>query len=197
MESVLTSFSLSFLMRSVFAGGFFWIAYICGNSGFHALEKVQGNQILSDALPVALFSGVTLYGLHRSLLYPLIEFLFDTDIVKCFRKRRACVSQNTRIAIVQRWDRGSNQNPLVERAKHMSTWADFAHLQYVSALALIGGSVVSGLVSPADREVSIPLVVLFFLLFTAGLVSDWRLRSIHEYLVQLEEQAQSASVHEI
>jgi len=41
---------------------------------------IEGKSIFFVDLPVALFAGVTVYGIHRSLFYGLLEWWFDSGL---------------------------------------------------------------------------------------------------------------------
>ena len=85
MDSILKAFSIGFLLRSVFAGIFFVLSYYvaCG----YDLEPtiMEAKSFSSSGLLVALFAGVVVYGVHRSLVYPFIEGFFNSKVGKACR----------------------------------------------------------------------------------------------------------------
>jgi hypothetical protein len=63
MEQMLKAFTIGFLLRSLFAGVFFVIAYQVSANGTMALVTFDSSVLFGVVLPVSLFSGVTIYGL--------------------------------------------------------------------------------------------------------------------------------------
>jgi hypothetical protein len=88
METVLKSFSLGFLLRSVFAGTFFVLTYSVATKNTPAEIHVNTENLFSFGLVFALVAGVTVYGIHRSVVYPWVEWALDADWAKRLRKRR-------------------------------------------------------------------------------------------------------------
>jgi hypothetical protein len=186
MESVLKSFSVSFLLRSVFAGAFFVISYqvaVCGPASLGYWLK--STNLFAVAVPIALVAGVSIYGLHRALLYPLIECLLDSGWCKHWRSRCPLIRDETVEVLVKSWDMAAEDSKrMQERAQQASAWADFTHLQYVSCLCIAGGAIVGNwVVGFSGREFSCPLIVLAFIFFIAGLISDWRLKRVRDYML--------------
>jgi hypothetical protein len=179
MDSILKALSVSSLLRSVFAGVFFVISYYVASHSLGKLAEIDARTILAVALPVALFAGVTAYGIHRSLLYPLVEFCFDTRRAKTLRSKIPLISAVTVENLLRRWDQGADQEKGdCERARRITSWADYAHLQYVSALCIALGTLVGVIIVREKHPPSWPLIALAVLLVIAGAVSDWRLRSV-------------------
>jgi hypothetical protein len=115
MDAILKSFSISFLLRSFFAGVFFVLSYQVAEHGLKSALEINSKDIFSIGLPFALVAGVTVYGIHRSLIYPIIEWFFSCTKIfrenkrKLFKKefRWTLISQNTINNLVERWDRGA------------------------------------------------------------------------------------------
>ncbi len=83
MDSILKAFSIPFLLRSVFGGIFFVVSYYVAFYGLEAtVMKIEAKSISSPVLLVALFAGVAVYGVHRSLVYPFIEFFLIPKLGK-------------------------------------------------------------------------------------------------------------------
>src|SRR5438552_17967331 len=94
MDSILKAFSIPFLLRSVFAGIFFVVSYYVASNGLEpGLEAtiIKGKSISSTALLVALFAGVVVYGVHRAVVYSLIECFFDSTVMTAWRKGRPLI----------------------------------------------------------------------------------------------------------
>src|SRR5258708_6515978 len=179
MDSILKAFSIGFLLRSVFSGIFLVIS---GYITFHdpsEFAKIDGKSIFSVALPVALFGGVTAYGIHRSLLYPCIEYWFECKRGKAWRKRAPLINKSTMYTLLWRW--GQSEQPTAFDCKqineHLNTWADFIHLQYTSTLCIALGSLIGVIIVPGQHSPCYPLIVLATLLLLAAFVSDWRIHS--------------------
>jgi hypothetical protein len=183
MDTILKSFSISFLLRSVVSGAFFSISYLVAKHG-PLLSELEPTRLLSVGLPLALFAGVSVYGIHRSLIYPFIEFCLDTAPVKAFRKRCPLISIPTVRRLLLSWDRlaEDDKKKICERARQITAWADYAHLQYASSLCIALGALVGTLTIKGRHPPYAPLIVLAFLLLTAASVSDWRLRSLQDHM---------------
>jgi hypothetical protein len=67
-----------------------------------------------------------------------------------------------------------------ECTRKLDAWADFAHQQYCSALCIGLGTWLGKSTSMGPHSPNRPLIILAVILFLAGLVSDWRLRTLHE-----------------
>jgi len=183
MDSLLKAFSIGFLLRSVFSGIFFVIAYYVASHGRADFMMIEGKSIFFVALPVALFAGVTAYGIHRSLVYGLFEWWFDSNPGKACRKSKPLISTSTIQTLLYRWNQNT-QGPFDRKRmnKHFNEWADFIHLQFTSSHcfglgALVGWITVSGKHAPCC-----PLICLWGLLFLAAVVSNWRSHSVLDYV---------------
>ncbi|TXT16825.1 MAG: hypothetical protein FD138_4679 [Planctomycetota bacterium] len=189
MEEILKAFSVSFLLRSIFAGVFFPISYCSGRYGLDGLESALKDSVVTT-LSISLFAGVTAYGFHRSMIYPLLEWGLNS---KCAEKHRSTcfslVSNTTMEVLLSRWKRtGANANQEDENAKHFTTWADYTHLQYVSAECIAFGAIACRIVAKEKLSFSWPLTLLAVLLAVAAIVSDWRLHSVLEFVARRKAQ---------
>jgi hypothetical protein len=137
MDSILKTFSIGFLLRSVFAGIFVVVSYYVAFYGLEAtVMKIEAKSISSPALLVALFAGVVVYGVHRSMVYPFIEGFFDSKVGKDLRKWRpkalrgwkplALISHNTIQTLLWRWDQGAEERRWDHEKinKRLNEWAD-------------------------------------------------------------------------
>jgi len=178
MESILKTFSIGFLLRSVFSGIFFVISYY----GFGTLVQIGDKPIFSTALLVALFSGVTAYGIHRSAVYPWIEWFFNSKFGKALRERIPLISSSTIHTLLWRWDQGAHEAALncEQINEHLNTWADFIHLQFTSSLCIVLGLLVSRFMG--NHRSFCLLIGLAVFLFLAALVSNWRSHSVLDYV---------------
>jgi hypothetical protein len=180
VDSILKSFSISFLLRCLFAGAFFLISFIIASRTPQELSKLDVTVVLTVTLPVSLFAGVTAYGLHRSLVYPLIEWMFDTERAKKMRKGMPLISDSTINSLLRRWDRATEDQSQLgcERGRRLTVWADYTQLQYTSVICIILGAIFGVIVVPGLHGRCWPLINFAVILFIAAAISDWRLRSV-------------------
>ena len=177
MESILKAFTIGFLLRSLFAGIFFVISYYVASHGAVGLANIEANLNFSVALPVALFAGVTAYGILRSMLYPMVEGCFDSRLGKTCRDKVHLISDTTIEILLWRWNYPILGSTAIN--KHLNTWADIVHLQYASALCILLGALAGRVLVPGRHPAHWPLVALAVLFVFAALISDWR---IHRFL---------------
>ncbi len=187
MESIWKSFSLGFLLRSIFAGVFFFISFSLTekNNLLFNSDDVQGSMVI--ILTVSLFAGVIVYGLHRALLYALlIEPVLNSEGCERIRKYSPLISQRTMDSLLSVWDmedEKSEKNSL--RSKKMIPWGDYTHLHYTACWSVIAGAIAYICMDGSHFErykINPTLCWLSLIFFTAGVVSDWRLKSLREYI---------------
>jgi len=194
MGAFLSSFQISFLLRGMFAGVSFVVSYYLVTRK-DLQPFIDSGKIFTGVLPVALFTGVTIYGLHRSLAYPFLEWFLNSQCAKDLRKgkNRKCkykwtlVSVNTMKGLVAKCDQKANNTIHLncERAKYMEAWADYIHFQYTSAWSIIIGYITGAVVSfNSGTDYRGFFWFLFFALFflITAFASDWRLHSIFEHM---------------
>jgi hypothetical protein len=180
MDSLLKTFSIGFLLRSVFAGIFFVVSYYVACYGLEP-TIIEAKSISSPALLVALFAGVVVYGVHRSLVYPFIEVFFDSRVGKACRNGLPLISNSTIDTLRWRWNQSTNGAPLTceQINKKLNHWADFIHLQFTSSLCIVLGVLLSRYMG-GHPPCCLIWVAVF--LFVAALVSNWRSHSVVDYL---------------
>jgi len=185
MDSVLRAFSIGFLLRSLFAGVSCLIAYKVTGDGVGSVGSIAAKNLFSEVLPIAVFSGVTIYSLHRSMVYPWIEHILNSDRGRTWRQKWPLISRNTIELLSSQWifnaEPGKESQAL---SSHYSTWADYTHLQYAFAICIAVGSAVRTLVHPADYVVNPLLATLILIFLTSALISDWRLHAIREHVAR-------------
>jgi hypothetical protein len=193
MDAILKSFSISFLLRSFFAGVFFVFSYRVAEEGLKNALEINSKDIFSIGLPFALVAGVTVYGIHRSLIYPIIEWFFNctknvrqkerTMWIKEKKFRWTLISQNTIDNLVERWDRRAKEGEEKRfREEQNSIWADYIHLQYTSSLCIFFGSWSAIIANDhCIGSINWPMFLLAVLLFVGGFISNWRSRSVEEH----------------
>jgi hypothetical protein len=189
MDSILKAFSIGFLLRSVFSGIFFVISYSVACHDPPNFEMIEGKSIFFVALLVALFASVTAYGIHRSLIYPWIEWFFNSESVKALRQRIPLISTSTIRTLLWRWNQNAQgaKFDCKQINEHFDTWADFIHLQYASTLCIGLGALVGVIIVPGKHPPSYPLIVLAVFLFLAAFVSNWRSHSVLDYVRELAD----------
>ena len=141
--------------------------------------------MLSVKYGLALLLGASVYGFHRSLVYPAIEYLSDLRCAKTCRHRVPLISWRSRKHLYARWRRGSDvKSRDAGTIKHTTNWADWAHMQYASMWCIAAGA--AGAKKAADADIEMekcwPLILIAIAFGLAALVSDWRLRSMEDFL---------------
>ena len=193
MEPLLRPFTLSFLLRSLFAGAFFVVSYTVAAQGAAALVPAATTLLFSLALPLSLFAGVAVYGVHRALIYPLVEYVLGTSRAKRWRESCPLIANVTVEALLKIWAMAAeNGKETQERARNATVWGDVVHQQYVSALCIVAGASTRVLTVPGEYVWHWPLFFLAVLFLGAGLVADWRLNRIRDRM--LEGQPESPRV---
>ncbi len=170
----------------MFSGAFFVLAYSVVTWG-DAKKYINSGNVFTVALPVALVSGIIVYGLHRSLVFPWVEWAFNSDNAKKLRKVKYCslISQNVINNLVNKCDNKckDNKSKLRGRAKYMELWADYIHLQYTSGWCIIAGSITGAIISDGNflnHPINKWLALAAAIFFLAALSSDWRSHSVEE-----------------
>jgi hypothetical protein len=189
MEQILGSFSIGLLLRSLFAGVFFVASYYVAAHGSDALVPFLSSDNLGKNVAASLFSGVVGYAFHRSLVYPaVVESWINLKRVEKFRMDWPLVGAETIKLLAKKWDESAEGREYgLARSKHLSTWADFAHLQYASALCIVLGALFGSQLKFSDGGVYWPLASVVGLQILAALVSDWRLHAVRENLPPIPE----------
>ncbi len=184
METILKSFGIGFLLRSAFAGTFFVFAWQATTNSKIA-GGIDSKNIFSVELAIALVAGVTVYGIHRSLVFPFIEWALSSDWAKKLRRTwLPLVSRNARHDIVGRWEsRASNKDDKLRYcAEQITGWGDFVHSQYVAAWCILSGAAMGTMI---DGECAVPhwraVFISASLFAVAATVSAWRARSVEEH----------------
>jgi hypothetical protein len=186
VDSVLKAFSIGFLLRSLFAGVFFVVSYRVAGDGITALKQINPGVLFSVGLPVAVLAGVTIYSLHRSLIYPWIEFALNSNRMEKWRRKVPLISTATLETLRKLWSAGVEKEKTLEAfARHTATWADYTHLQYTSALCIAVGSLARRFTDPGVycfHPLLLPVTLVFFI---AAATSDWRLHAVREKLMRV------------
>lgn len=206
METLLSNFPFSFLLRSFFAGVFFALPTVILGNTFAQSEEDSSLTWIA----VSLISGVIIYSIHRAIIYPAIEWFLESDCVRrptashrcCIKKVISClckhtlISNNTKKSLRARWLReAGGGDSAAEKsneifAKQISVWADYTHMLYVSSWCTVLGILVACLASHFYPEsgsgLDMPLRVafcIFALVFLcSGFVSDYRLHQVEDDL---------------
>jgi hypothetical protein len=107
MDSVLQAFSIGFLLRCLFAGASFLFSYKVAGDGITSIGATNLSNLFVVTLPMAVLCGVTLYSLHRSLVYPWIEQILNTERAETARKKWPLVSDKTISLLNKQWKSGA------------------------------------------------------------------------------------------
>jgi hypothetical protein len=176
MTELLKSFPFGLLFRGVIPGGFFVLSFNVALHGWTCLK-------LGDAvgwLPLAMFVGVAMYTVHRSAIYPIIEFVLDTHDWRGDDNGRynSCVISNKTVRRVMKlWSLPGDKVP--ERFyNHITTWADYIHMQYASTWCIILGAIAGCHISEEKCDPDPALILIGVLLAVSAVVSEIRLRTI-------------------
>jgi hypothetical protein len=170
------------LLRSLFSGVFFVIAFVVAHSGKDALALPGAIDSFATALGISLIAGVIVYTIHRSVIYALIESLINSTRAHRIREHVPLIGRNTIQVLLTQWKNSSKKDEgLLKRAEHFSTWADYAHLQYTSAICIWLGSWFGTVLGQKETELYCPLAILSVFFFIAALVADWRLHAVREH----------------
>lgn len=184
MESLLQSLSLGVLLRCLASG-------ILGVLAFRAaladsLKSEPLTRFEPYQIGAALLFGVVIYGIHRSLAYPLIEAVLDSKWARSLRETIPMISISSRKALHARWTRaGENEAPNSGIVKHTTGWADWAHMQYSSSWCILIGLAYGSLLS-AESGCRCILILFSMLFAMAAIISDWRLHSVEDYLSSIQ-----------
>ncbi len=135
-DSILKSVPFQLLFRGTLPGGFFVFAYVVATEGWSSLEK--RNVDWSATLAVAAFSGVVIYTVHRSLVYPFIEAALDWNL-----RWIRWIQEETTERLKKEWRFGAGTTAEVNAAlsRHFTAWNDYIHLQYASLICIVAGSI--------------------------------------------------------
>jgi hypothetical protein len=188
MGEIPKAFSIGFLLRSIFAGIFFVVSYNVACSGLeHGLEAtISEGKAIPSALVVALFAGVIIYGVHRSLFpYPFIEWFFNSKFGKRRRESVPLISNSTIDTLRWRWSQGTHEASLSRKRinDRLNAWADFIHLQFTSSLCVGVGACVGWFMGGRPSFcLWIGFAGLAVLFFLAAFVSNWRSHSVLDYV---------------
>lgn len=185
MEQLLRSFSLGLLLRSLFAGVFLVVSYTAAVSGVDALSGIIASDALGKTIALSLFVGVVAYTFHRSIIYPLIEWVLNSQMAKGFRSKCPLISVETIDVLQMKWDYAAKDWDFKgARSERLSSWADFAHLQYVSGFCIAVGAWAGAMIGAYNTCVNWPLAITAIALLAAALISDWRLHAVREKLIR-------------
>jgi hypothetical protein len=186
MDSLLQSLSLGFLLRCLASG-------ILGVISFRVASGICGEPLIefkAHQVGAALLLGAIIYGIHRSLFYPIIEWFLDSERAKSCRAIVPLISRQSCDALRTRWLRaGEKDQPNSGIVKHTTGWADWAHMQYSSSWCVSFGMIAGAVVTPAQKTNCL-LIIFSGLFAAAALISDWRVHSVEEYLSSLDKRAE-------
>lgn len=195
MESFLRSFSVGFLLRSVFAGMFFVLElWLATGHCLPSVDSVTADQLLSVIL-FALLAGITIYRLHRALPpYCLYETWNANPSAKQRRKTRSwlkphIVSDEAVARSLDLWSMAaephSHQSARAACAQRTLDWGDSIHFLYTSGYCIVAGALAAWtIVGWTDLKVHWQMMVLAMLFLIAGFFSDCRLAYVTDGMLE-------------
>jgi hypothetical protein len=182
LEEFLKSFPIGFLIRSFMAGLFLPLSISLSDGGPKAVYdaittgKADAKLFSGTSLAVAVIAGFTIYVLHRSIVYPIIEGIMDSRCTRRCRRRCRLIGASTLLRFKRNWGR-FDSDPSSERTRQLSTWADLTHFQYASAHCVILGIAVA----KGFTDLKSPVVLLAVPFYLGAFWSDWRLRTAQDF----------------
>jgi hypothetical protein len=185
MDSIIKSFSIGDLLRNLFSGIFFVISYSLVACNPQRVISVDAVSIFTLGVPIGLFAGVVIYGFHRSLFYPFLEWIFNLISVKKFREKVPLISKNSMSIILWRWEQSKFPDDinLSKINSHLNRWADYIHFQYTSSFCTLAGIIFGLIIKPSCSIMHLALLLFIsLLLLIAAFVSDWRLHSFIDHV---------------
>jgi hypothetical protein len=194
MDTLLQTFQFGFLLRSLFAGVFFVLSYCmaAGKTNPLAILGADGGNVLAVGLALALIAGVIIYVLHRSLIYPFVEWFLESEWSKRQRKNWCpLVGKNAIGTLAKRMHYQSTEKKKYryQLAQYINVWLDFVHLQFTAALGIVIGAISGAVVAHSLNlfqlefpPANLPLFSVFAIFFFAAIVSNWTLHSVLEHL---------------
>lgn len=178
MDAILSSFPFQLIYRGVFPGCFFAMSFVVASRGWEGLEKIENSDLFTRWMPLAVFVGVIVYVLHRSLLYPVLECFFDSRRARKAQCHCPFICATTVLRSLEMWSTGEKSEPNENIDRHLTAWNDYVHLQYASAWCIVAGAVCA---CNANAAPSCPLILLTITFFLGGLLSEWRLRVVRHH----------------
>ena len=144
LEKIMGTITVGLIFRHFISGAIFIAAFYYSQSPTKALDQ------LSVALKehgtglgiTALLTGTLIYSLHRSITNPIMEVLrhFTVWLSGCSLfcwLRWLIMPTMVKDLMFKRWEAGEEYRP---SPAHISSWGDYVHLQYTTAIAVVLGS---------------------------------------------------------
>jgi hypothetical protein len=187
MGDLLKSLPLGLFFRGLAPGGFFVLAYAASTNEWFKIADALSNNFLNKWLPLAAFSGVVVYTIHRSVIYPgLFEWWIDwiTPWRNDGRAWRRLIRDDTVENLLTLWQFGDDQTH-AKLVGHLTGWADYAHLQYSSAWCIGIGAWLGSQFDNSPHQFSLLIFLLALALCLCGLISDLRLRIVRSRVIRI------------
>ena len=207
-EKVMGTLTVALIFRHFVAGAVFVMAFCYAkqhNAAFSALAE-NLNKYATAVGIIALLAGTLIYTLHRSITNPLIEWLRhvvinfakrepkkgEQIVAKGFRKwlDSFFMPESVHSLMEKRWEAGEKFCPSSE---HISSWGDYVHLQYTTAIAMLLGSCVAYRFrgSSGSWGASWDVIAIAFVFVASGFYTDCR-----KHLVELALYAKKATTNQ-
>jgi hypothetical protein len=180
VDAFLKGFPLAMIFRSIVPGGLFLFALWISYPESQLIAEIDGKDLIVKWLPIAVLAGTAAYAIHRSMIFPWIEALFDSKGAENCRKQgewSRLIGDKTLARLFTQWRLSAKDKKQPREAiwRHVGTWADYTHLQYASAQCVIVGMLYGRI---SGGAVPTSMAILAALLALGSLSSDWRLHTI-------------------
>ena len=196
MEKFLDKVTIGLLTRYVLCGLAFIVSFEFSQGGFHAVEEIYKTDSLG-AFALSIVIGAFTYGLHRSLLYPFLEWALTKSVKGAPNSCKIIITQRAMTHMLALWDSASTRADYrINRQRRFTDWGDIVHSQLVSAFNIFLGALVAIVLDEKSLRFCIceswelrgELICAFLLFLIAGLYSNARLVRMQRYV---EEHARS------
>ena len=186
MEAILKSFSIAVLLRSLFSGVFFVLSYYIAMHDVTIFKDGHFPDVSPDVLFVALFVGASGYAIHRALIFPFIEWFFNSETAKRIRTSWPLISDRTIEMLLSRWSycRKSGEAPLASINYRIDAWADYTHFLYVATLCIAFGAIAARIVSQTTPQFSWMMFLFAVCIWLLGFFSHWRQMRLIDHATQ-------------
>jgi|GEM_PF-3912896 len=180
LEKIMGALTVSVIFRHFISGAVFVAAFYFAKNKYEAVDKIS-EHLKENATAIgaaALLTGTLIYSLHRSITNPILEVLRHLVIWITTQKkgrwvRHFIMPSSVERLMFARWEAGKEYRPT---PAHISSWGDYVHLQYTTAIALVLGSYVAFHfdTSPTEWKSSSDLVWVAAIFGLSGFYTDCR-----------------------
>jgi hypothetical protein len=195
MDQVLQSLPIQLTFRGILPGGFLVLSFLVAVKGWEgaacfALSKHGPSPWLLGLS--AIFFGIVVYTIHRALIYPLIEWglcrpRWKVPFWKDFHwPPYRFISDEACDELLDHWTIGTrrprvriiNDSVAGIIGKHNTSWNDYVHLHYASAVCIGLGAILGSWFAKNETQCDLPLTIAGAVLLISGLLGDIRRRRV-------------------